>query len=683
MASAARGDNTLKYLYIPGRLSVDMYKVIQWEKQLESYKLDDVAHEFLGERKDDLPPAEIFRRFKRGGADDHATIAKYCVQDCALVNKLVVKLKTMENNSQMANVCHVPLSYIFMRGQGIKAFSLVLKACSARGFLVPTVRPCEHPGCQSRPAYDHPASWAERDKRRDRVCAAHKLPTMTLVMPDSFDGTEDPAEQGDDADTPYAGSDAYEGALVLVPKPAMHLEEPITVLDYNSLYPSSMIAENLSLDSWVNDPRYLGRPGYAYNTIDWSDKPNEPPATFAVKVLEDGTPDPRGKAVLPQILEDLLRERKTTRKKMEYQAVTLADGTVLKGLPVGPGELLDVDTGERTRYDPAAEAGREDAFDDFEKTVLDGRQLALKVTANSIYGQTGASKSVIRCREVAACTTATGRKQLLMAKEYVENHMGGEIVYGDSVMPYTPIALRDERGLVRVLRIDEIGEAWAPYREFKDGGEGKEQAPGRGEVWTPRGWSRVVRVVRHRTGKAVFRVRTGRGEVHVTEDHSLLRPDGGLVRPAELRIGEKILHSELPTETALYVRSDTADAGVRAQEAHLLVRDGARWDKGNDGCVVEEVACLHDVGGYLGHVYDLETEEGVFLAGIGDIVVKNTDSIFIKFPMEGRTGKDALAHAIALGQEAERQVKRILKPPQCLGYEKVRGNCTLLAFEGV
>jgi hypothetical protein len=66
-------------------------------------------------------------------------VAKYCVQDCALVIRLLRKLDTIPNNFGMSNVCLVPFSFIFMRGQGIKIFSLMVNECSKNGFLLPVL----------------------------------------------------------------------------------------------------------------------------------------------------------------------------------------------------------------------------------------------------------------------------------------------------------------------------------------------------------------------------------------------------------------------------------------------------------------------------------------------------------------------------------------------------------------
>ena len=53
-----------------------------------------------------------------------------------------------------------------------------------------------------------------------------------------------------------------------------------------------------------------------------------------------------------------------------------------------------------------------------------------------------------------------------------------------------------------------------------------------------------------------------------------------------------------------------------------------------------KIELLHNK--YDGYVYDLETEEGIFHAGIGKIVVKNTDSIFIRMNMINKTTKELI-----------------------------------------
>ncbi len=256
---------------------------------------------------------------------------------------LIAKLDTLVNARGMADVCRVPVDYTFIRGQGIKIYSAVVYNASKRNQIIMTQ--------------------------------------------DSVDG-----------DT------SYEGAIVLPPKIGMYLDQPIPVLDFNSLYPSNMIAYNLSPDTLVYVKKYNSD---GKRTYQW---PNEIPVTeFKVDEISyderDGDGKPIGRVIcgfaqpredgtntglLPLTLDILLKKRKETRKKMEQ------------------------------------------TDDDAQKSVLNGLQLAYKVVANSVYGQCGSKTSAIRNLYVAACTTAAGRQRIYDAKRIVETEFGGEVIYGDT-----------------------------------------------------------------------------------------------------------------------------------------------------------------------------------------------------------------------------------------------------------
>jgi hypothetical protein len=81
------------------------------------------------------------------------------------------------------------------------------------------------------------------------------------------------------------------------------------------------------------------------------------------------------------------------------------------------------------------------------------------------------------------------------------------------------------------------------------------------------------------------------------------------------------------------------------------------------------------------YVYDLTTENHHFMAGIGNIVVHNTDSVFFTFHLEDPithkkiVGKDALEITIEIAQHAAKLCSEWLKPPMELSYEK-----TLMPF---
>lgn len=431
LASSALGDNILKYVDMEGRVIIDMMKYVQREYKLDSYKLDNVASSFIngkikkiennnifidnviglntgdyikidsikhkindinyqekkitisennitgdtwGSAKDDVSPQDIFK-CQSGDASDRAVIAKYCVQDCALCNILMIKLEVIANNLGMANVCYVPLSYIFMRGQGVKIFSLVSKQCKEDGFIIPVIK------------YD----------------------------------------QDNDDDT------GYEGAIVLDPEPGIYVDNPISVMDYASLYPSSMISENISHDSIVLDKKYDNLKDFKYVDISYDifDKNKE---KIGVKTCRYAQFPNSEKGILPRILMKLLSQRKATRKQAMYKTVTTKSNDIYIGLLKEENNSFIITTSDNKKITLLSDEIQDiqDTYNEFTQAVLDGLQLAYKITANSLYGQVGARTSSIYMKELAASTTATGRNLILSAKDFMEKHYDSTVIYGDT-----------------------------------------------------------------------------------------------------------------------------------------------------------------------------------------------------------------------------------------------------------
>ena len=79
---------------------------------------------------------------------------------------------------------------------------------------------------------------------------------------------------------------------------------------------------------------------------------------------------------------------------------------------------------------------------------------------------------------------------------------------------------------------------------------------------------------------------------------------------------------------------------------------------------------------YSGYVYDLTTENHHFAAGVGNMIVHNTDSVFFKFNLTDKAtgekiiGDKALELSIEIAQEACHQVSKVLKQPHDFEYEK-------------
>ena len=64
--------------------------------------------------------------------------------------------------------------------------------------------------------------------------------------------------------------------------------------------------------------------------------------------------------------------------------------------------------------------------------VLDGRQLALKISANSVYGFTGATVGQLPCLQISSSVTLIGRQMIEKTKKLVEEKYGAEVIYGDT-----------------------------------------------------------------------------------------------------------------------------------------------------------------------------------------------------------------------------------------------------------
>jgi len=355
LSSSAMGHNSLSYPLMNGRVQIDLLPVIRSSHRLSSYKLDNVAKVILGLRKNDLPPDQIFARFKTGSSEDIKVIAEYCIQDCLLVNNLFDKLDIFVNSIGMSNVCLVPISLLFTRGQGIKVYSKITEKCLKRNTAFPTLVKLEH----------------KKDGKKV----------------------------------------GYEGAIVLDPIPGFY-DDPIAVLDYGSLYPSTIIEHNISYETYLKEPQETVDEKMdgdcRYNPIEFDiyegEKQNKKKVgvktcVYAEPLLEKPKDEHdkkmmgnlKGKGIVPSLLQDLLSARKAAKKQMAQ------------------------------------------ATDPFKKAVYNGKQLALKVTANSVYGYTGAKFSDLRFMDLAASTTAGGRQKIYTAKSLAQdNYKGAVVIYGDT-----------------------------------------------------------------------------------------------------------------------------------------------------------------------------------------------------------------------------------------------------------
>ena len=443
----ASGEYDLRYFKTPGRLQIDMYTYFRRDFNLSSYKLDDVSGQFIS---DDIKKivhsvhptfgnvTELYSGNLTGlNVNDYIHIEiigftsdyynegkKFRVLDILKekeitelikgkeqmnkYNVLVIEGHQMMDNSKTIkwNMAKDDISPqdIFRLANGTSSDrALVAKYCIQDCNLVHHLMN----------KIDVITGYVEMS----RICSvpisflifrgqgikltsyvAKKCREKNTLMPDLEKSGYD---------------DGYEGAIVLPPKCSIYMDNPVACVDYASLYPSSMISQNYSHDSKVWTKEYdlngqlLKQTGetdssgnfiydnlkeyqYIDTEFDVFKYVRKTPTSKAEKVKSGKMicrwaqlPDNQ-KSILPSILEELLKARSDTRKMIK----------------------LEKDT--------------------FMQNILDKRQLAYKVTANSLYGQCGAKTSTFYEKDVAASTTATGRMMITYAKRIIEE------VYGDS-----------------------------------------------------------------------------------------------------------------------------------------------------------------------------------------------------------------------------------------------------------
>ncbi|EDV52183.1 DNA polymerase delta catalytic subunit [Drosophila erecta] len=326
LQSKQMGRRENQYVNFEGRVPFDLLFVLLRDYKLRSYTLNAVSYHFLQEQKEDVHHS-IITDLQNGDEQTRRRLAMYCLKDAYLPLRLLEKLMAIVNYMEMARVTGVPLESLLTRGQQIKVLSQLLRKAKTKGFIMPSY-----------------------------------------------------TSQGSD--------EQYEGATVIEPKRGYYAD-PISTLDFASLYPSIMMAHNLCYTTLV-----LGgtREKLREQENLQDDQVERTPANnyFVKSEVRRG--------LLPEILESLLAARKRAKNDLKVET------------------------------------------DPFKRKVLDGRQLALKISANSVYGFTGAQVGKLPCLEISGSVTAYGRTMIEMTKNEVESHYSqangyennAVVIYGDT-----------------------------------------------------------------------------------------------------------------------------------------------------------------------------------------------------------------------------------------------------------
>lgn len=425
-SSAAYKDQFFQYLDAEGRLFVDLLPLVKRDYKFTNYKLKTVATNLIGQTKDDLSPQGIFKCYRIGmkggkqGSKALGICGKYCMKDTILVANIFEKTQTWIGLTEMARVCRVPIFSLYTQGQQIKVYSQMYYDCTYKNYVV------------------------EKDGYTPKE------------------------------------NEHYQGAIVFEPITGVH--DNVVSFDFASLYPSTMIAYNLDYSTLVPDDSDI--PDSMCGIYEWSDhlgcihdpniiKKNE--LSNKIKIIDDDIKllivkrDSCGRDKIRkfQLQEEINLKRiekkpfiekrgEYTKKKPKNKMCCKRRYKFIKpeyGLGIMPNVLKDlINARSITRIEQKKVKASYEKLEKEENMtenitkeienlkilwmVLEKRQLAYKVSANSGYGATGVSKGYLPCMPVAMTTTALGRQNIEIVANVIPKKYKGEFVYGDTDSNY-------------------------------------------------------------------------------------------------------------------------------------------------------------------------------------------------------------------------------------------------------
>ena len=444
------------------------------------------------------------------------------------------------------------------------------------------------------------------------------------------------------------------------------VQYPISGLDYSSLYPSLIMAYNLSPEYLIIDKDYkdeIQQKGYNIHNIKFEynyenylgEKNSKDILGWTVRHNEENKENPMF-GLYPTILRDLFKQRAEMKKEL----------------------FIYKDKKEHIeKYETNYINNKEYKECLFKLKYCDTKQKALKVFMNTFYGEMGNKNSPLFQLPLAGGVTSAGQYNLLLVKKYVES-LDHKVYYGDSVTGNTPIIVRFNKKEIKIMKIKDL--CWNDSYIWKYG-EKEYIIPHLNlfkliEVYTENGWTKIKKMIRHKTNKKLYRVSTLNSLVEVTEDHSLLNTNKEKITPNECNKNTKLLqwesidlrnfNFEIDYSLKYYLSQDYIYCydQIKAQHFYLYLKSlGFNIILTNDNSIYklkiikdkivnENLIKSIDYLGYSNnYVYDLETESHHFAAGIGQLVVHNTDSLYISCPDSYYKETDKLYYTNQISKE--------------------------------
>ena len=346
------GFNHTSTIRVTGRHMINIWRAMRGELNLLQYTMENVVFHLLHRRIPHFPFSDLTSWYCSSKPRDLSKVLDYYITRVQLDLEILEQNELIPRTSEQARLLGVDFFSVFSRGSQFKVESLMFRIAKPENFLLPS-------------------------PSRKQVGQQNALECLPLVME---------------------------------PQSAFY-NSPLLVLDFQSLYPSVMIAYNYCYST------FLGR------VVSW-----------------------RGQNKMG--FTDYQRERRLL--ELFQGKINIAPNGIMFAKPEIRKSLLAKMLGEILETRVMVKSGMKvDKDDKTLQRLLNNRQLALKLIANVTYGYTSASFSGrMPSSEIADSIVQTGRETLEKAIALIHSvgKWGAEVVYGDtdSLFVYLEGRTKDE-----------------------------------------------------------------------------------------------------------------------------------------------------------------------------------------------------------------------------------------------